>query len=520
MNKTIAARFQALDSRRSVLLTRAQEYAELSIPALYPRNGLSETSELPVPFSATTARGISRLASRLVSAIYPLNNVPFFALELDDAEPVQGVDPTEEQKVLGRIERRVMRKLASTNLRSALFTSFQHLQVLGNVVLYVNDNYNLSTYRIDNTVIRRRPDGEWHELIIREWIDPSMLPEILTDNGFTNVDSDQAEMEAMYTRVVNNHKGGCDIEREFREKKFDAGTYRVSPYIVLGWNLLSGENYARSLIEDSLGDIRAVEAMAEALLDAIAANSEYRFGVNPAGITEIHDLQDSVNGAFVPAAEGDVFGIQLGNQAQVEAAQRCVTMKEGTLGHTFLLNSAVQPQGERVTATQVKLIAQELEQALGGVFSDVSRDLQIPLVRRFMAQMLRDGLLIPDNDEAAQEFLTALEEPDGILSIKVKSGLEALNREVENEKMGEIMKVAVQLPEAAQQAFIWPGLLNRWISTYGVEPTGIVRSVQQIEAESQAAQQAQMTQMEQERSIEARGAMAEEAGAAAVNGSV
>jgi hypothetical protein len=513
-NKSLKNRFDALDSKRNPVLFRAREFAELSIPGLLPREGMSETSELPVPFSAATARGIGRLSSRLVSTVSPLNNIPFFNLELDDAVPLEGSDPTPEQSVLGRIERRVMKKLGTTNLRSALFAAFQHLQVIGNVLLQVQDNYNLTVHRLDNYVIRRRPDGEWHEIIYRDWVDPSMLPDALVAEGFAQGEDESAQAEPVYTCVINDHKGGCSIEREFRDKKFGKGDYKVCPYIPLGWNLISGENYHRGLIEENLGDIRAIEVMAEALLDAIAANAEWRFGVNPAGITEIHDLQDSVNGAFVPAAKDDVFPIQLGNQAQVAAAQNSVTLKEQTLGQVFLLNSAVQPSGDRVTATMVKVIANELEQALGGVFSDIARSLQLPLVRRVMYMMLNDGILLPESDPATAKMKAALEEEDGVLSIKIRTGLEALNREVENEKMGQIMDVLGRLPQPAQDAVIWPGMLNRFVSTFGVEPTGIIKTVQQMEQEAAQAAQAQASQMAAEQQLQTTGKIAEQAAAA------
>jgi hypothetical protein len=510
----IETKFTNLDNRRGALLSRAREYAELSIPALLPRNGLSETSELPVPFSATTARGLTRMASRLTSATLPLNAIPFFELQLDDGKPTAGEDPAEENKVLDRLARRVIQKMATTNLRSAEFSAFLNLQVLGTVVLYINDNYNISLYRLDNFVVRRRPDGEWHECIIRDWIDPSMPPEILTTNGVAATDDENAKPVGLFTRIVNNHKGGCSIEREYLGRAIgEKADFKVCPYIVLDWTHVSGENYGRGLVEDNLGDIRAIEVMAEALLDAIAANAEYRFGVNPSGLTEIHDLQESVNGAFVPAADGDVFPIQLGNQAQVQMAQMSVSAKEQTLGQVFLLNSAVQPQGERVTATQVRVIANELEQALGGVFSDVARALQIPLVRRFMYMMLKDGTLIPAEDPANEALAASLEDEDAILAIKIKSGLEALNREIENEKMNQIMDRVSTLPEAAQSAIIWPGVINRWFSTFGIEPTGLVRSTQEIEAAAVAEQNAQMAQQAQQQQLATTGAIAETAAA-------
>lgn len=501
------------------MLTRVKEFAELAIPSMYPRNGTSEMSELPVPFAAATGRGVTRLASRITSALVPLNGMPFFALELDDAEPVEGTDPTEEQKVLHRMERRMMRKLAGTNFRATLYTAMQHCEVLGNVLMIANDNYSYSLIRVDNYVVTRRADGEWHEIIYREWVDPAAPPEILEGKMGAvapgiNYQYGQDKDLAMYTRVKNDHKGGCSIEREFRGQKIDEGVHPVCPYFPMRWTLVAGENYGRGLIEDNCGDVRALEVMAEALLDSIAANAEYRFGVNPAGLTELHDLQESTNGSFVPAAQADVFPIQLGNQAQVAMAQNCVTLKEQTLGHVFLMNSAIQPQGERVTATQVRILASEIEQALGGSgLGDQSRDVITPATRYLMYRMLTDGLLVSEDDELTDSLLDELTKPDGILGIKVKTGLEVLNREIENERMRGIMETCVRLPEAAQQAMVWPGILNRWIASEGVEPSGLVLSVQEVQAQQQIAQQQAMQQAAAQQAIQSGGAIAEQAAA-------
>lgn len=518
---TIKQMFERLDAQRSSMLERNREYAELSIPSILPKEGTCESSELPVPFSSACARGCTRLASRLAGTLVPLNNMPFFNIEIDDADPVQGEDPTEEQKILSRLERRVMRKLQTTNFRSSLYLTIQHCEVVGNGLIVENDDYSFAVHRLDNYVIRRRPDGEWHEIILRTWVDPAAPPTILLNNGIQANSDDETYYHnsrdpkfALYTRVVSNHKGGCTVTHEYQGKKLEVGSGEedVCRYFPVRWNLIAGENYGRGLIEDNCGDVRAIDIMAEALLDSIVANAEYRFGVNPAGITEIHDLQSSLNGKFVPAAEGDVFPIQLGNQAQVAAAQQSVTLKEQVLGQIFLLNSAIQPQGDRVTATQVRLLATELEQALGGVFSDAARELLIPVVRRTMYQMLRDGILIPDDDPTAQELMDELKKPDALLNIRIRTGLEALNREVENEKLKGIMETALRLPEPGQEAIEWVGLINRWISTEGLEPAGIVKSVQQVEQERQLALQVQTQQSAIQRGIQSAGTMIEQTG--------
>lgn len=528
----IQLRYEALDAQRSSLKTRWQEYAELTIPSLYPREGFSETSELPVPFSSMAARGVNRLSSRIVSTLAPLNNLPFFSLGVDDQETVDGDDPTPQAKFLTRIERRMMEKLSTTNYRSTLNSAVQCAMALGESLIVAESNYNYSMYKPSQYVIRRRPDGKWHEVIIKTPIDKTMLPQLLKDNGVVEL-NDKATMSgpatgynqscAMFTHVKNNQQGGCTIEREFEsqsivEKDKDGvpipGEYKVCPYFPLKWILVNGENYGRGLIEDNLGDIRCLEVMAEALIDAIAANSEYRFGVNPAGLTELHDLQNSVNGQFVPAAKDDVFPIQLANQAAVMAAQNSVTLKEQTLGQVFLMNSVVQPQGDRVTAAQVRIIASELEQALGGVFSGVGPEVLVPLVKRLLYSMLRDRLLLSDAEEESKQLIEELEKDDALLTIKVKTGIEALSREVDGERMSEIMDKAIALPQAAQDAVSWPGMLNRWVTSKGVEPNGIIISTEEVDQNKAAAAQAQVQDAAAQQAIQTGGAIAESAATA------
>lgn len=516
----VRTRFETLDFRRKVMLFRYQEYSELSIPGLYPRDGSNETSELPVPFASATGRNVTRLSSRVTSTLVPLNGMPFFELELDEAEPIEGEDPTEEQKVLSRLERRITSKISGTNFRAALNLGIQHAEVTGNGCFIVNDNYSFTLLRVDQFVIRRRPDGEWHEIIFRQWIDPSMLPEEIKKAGFAESDDLNGKpsdpSDALYTKVVNDHKGGCTIEREYKGKVIPSkgdGVYKVCPYVPFGWMPISGENYYRGLIEDNLGDVRALEVMAEALLDSIAANAEYRFGVNPAGITEIHDLQNSSNGAFVPASKDDVFPITLANQAQVVAAQASVTAKEQTLGQVFLSSSSVMRDAERVTLGEIRIRAAELEQALaGGVFSGLARDILIPVVRRILFMMLRDKLLVSD-DATTQALIRELTEADGVLKIKIKTGLEALAREAEHEKMNVIMDKLVAIPEPGQRAVNWTGTLNRWISTAGVESTGMIYSEAEMQARDAAAQQAEMQAAAQQGAIDTAGAVAQQAAA-------
>jgi len=441
------------------------------------------------------------LAARMVSVIYPLNNVPFFELQMNNALVPEGADLTQQMQVLARFDRRVMDQLAGTNYRSALFTAYQHLIVVGDCLLFEKNDYSFQVFRLDQYVVRRSPDGQWRELIVQEWVDPEYLPAELegipSSTANTGV-GPNGQYEAVYTQVLwNKTENRWDVKREFRGQSVGEDSwYEVTPYFPLRWTAVAGEDYGRALVEDAFGDIRTLDALSKALIEGSILNAEYRWGVNPSGITEIRDWDESVNGDSIPAVEGDIFPIQAQNNAQVSATLQAVVVRENKLGRRFLMNSVVQPQGERVTARQVSIIAQELEQTLGGVLSMSSRDVQIPTVRRTIYQMSRDKLLPP-------EIKDYIKDQNGILKLSVKAGLEALNREVENEKLMIVAEQIKNLPPEAQQVFIWPAWIEKWLTSFGLETVGLVKTQEQVMAEQQAAMQQQQAFSQQETAQEA-----------------
>lgn len=484
-DKTIRDRFKRLDSARSHKLERAREHAQVVMPSLLPDTGFGQDDDLPVPWSAMPAEGVMNLSTQLVDVLYPLNNLPFFELSLSTELDIAGVNTTAERQVLDRIGRRVMEQFLPTNYRSALFMSMQHLIVIGDVLLHERDDYSFQVFRLDQYVVLRRPNGQPVEIIVQEWVNPDSIPEELkgiSKDGAQKEAGTENQFEAVYTRLFFDDETKLwNVEREFRTSKFDTGTsYSVLPYFPLRWSAVAGEDYGRSLIEDAFGDIIALEALSKSLVDGAVMNSEWRWLCNPGGHTEPEDFDNSQNGATIAGIEGDLTFLQAGAQAQLIAVLTAVQDREQRLGRRFLMNSAVQPEGERVTARQVTILAHELERALGGVLTLQAGDIQIPVVRRTMYQMSTD-LLIPPG------LAPFTENPDSLLKIKVKAGLEVLRRELDNQKLMAFAQVAATLPAEAQALINWGEWLNQWIVTFGIEPTGLVKSPEQVAAEATAA---------------------------------
>ena len=120
-------------------------------------------------------------------------------------------------------------------------------------------------------------------------------------------------------------------------------------------------------------------------------------------------------------------------------------MMRTEVGKGFLLNSAAMPTGERVTATAVRAVGQELEQVLGGAFSAIARDMMVPIVQRAMFLMLDAGDI---DDRLAAEFTG-----DAKLSVDIVTGLQALSRENELTKLLQMGEMVRNLPEQAAANF-------------------------------------------------------------------
>src|SRR3546814_19943778 len=61
------------------------------------------------------------------------------------------------------------------------------------------------------------------------------------------------------------------------------------------------------------------------------------------------------------------------------------------LSHAFMLQSGTVRNAERVTAEEIRAMAQELENVLGGVYTVLSAEFQLPLIRRILYVLIRQG---------------------------------------------------------------------------------------------------------------------------------
>jgi hypothetical protein len=179
----------------------------------------------------------------------------------------------------------------------------------------------------------------------------------------------------------------------------------------------------------------------------------------------------------------DVTFLHMEKYADFRVALETLQSIKTELSACFLLNSSVQRQGERVTAEEIRYMAKELEDALGGVYSVQSKEFQLPLVLVIKLQMEKGKRLpiLPENK----------------VKLIITTGLEALGRSHDLVKLNAFtQEIQILGPEVIKEYMNVSDYITRVANGTGVDPKGLVKSEEEVKANrAEAAQQAQQAQM-------------------------
>ena len=492
-----AAKYGRLSSERNAFLQRARDCSKVTIPGLIPDEGGTEKGNLRTPYQSLGARGVNYLASKLLITLFPPNSA-FFKLEVDDLAlrvAEQGAEVKSElDAALVKVEHAVMSVLETANGRASMHEAFKHLLVGGNVLLYV-DIDGIKVIHFNRFCLTRDPMGNVSHIVVEEEVYPEVLPKDFYDQLMEEYDDSDGQEKnlKLYTYVEFEH-GKCHWYQECKGKEIP-GTHgecdaEVSPWIPLRFNRVDGEEYGRGYVEEYYGDLVALEGLYRAMLEGSAAAAKILFLVNPNGTTRPRTLQNAPNGAIVQGNANDVTVIQSQKGQDFNIVMQMIQRIEERLQFAFLLNTAIQRPGERVTAEEIRYMSQELEAGVGGLYSILTQELQLPLVRRLMHLMRKQRKLAP------------FPKVDGksVVSPKPVTGLEAIGRGDDRNKLVDFLTVVNQALGADTMAkyINVSEALMRLAASESIDTTNLVKTADELAAEEQAAQQLMQQQQQQE----------------------
>jgi|TARA_B100000519_G_scaffold95984_1_gene83439 hypothetical protein len=488
---TAASLYEQYATERSSYLREGQESSKYTLPYLIPETAAgsgSRRTKIKTNYQGIGAAGTNSLAAKLLTGLFP-TNVPFFKLVLDKIKIAQeeaGAEAiTEIDKALRKVENALMREIEVSTDRVAMFEALKHLVVGGNVLLYLTDD-GLQVYPLEKYVCKRDATGNTIEIIIKETISAKALPPAFLENIKQKAEYTEKTLEEeldIYTHVKRdgdyfNYHQECKNEiipnTEGRAKK------DVSPFINLRFTRLSGESYGRGYVEEYRGDLISLEGLMKAIIENAAASARTVFLVNPNGTTRASTLAKAPNGAIREGNAQDISVMQVGKGQDLQVSFQAIQRIEQRLQYAFLMAKAVQRDAERVTSTELKILTQELESTLGGIYSILSSELQLPYLRRRMHLLVKSGK-VPKL-------------PDDIVGISIVTGLQGLGRGQDKEKLLEFITVMAQAlgADVMRQYVNLDEAIKRLATSIGIETENLVKSGEEIAAEQQQMQQQEL----------------------------
>ena len=489
---TARKRYDTLSAGRSEFLRRAREVSKLTIPSLIPEEGNTSSANYPTPYQSIGSRGVNNLAAKLLTSLFPPNE-PFFRLTVDDFDLADIANDPEKrgqvEKALAAIERSALMEVESRAFRVPLYEALRHLIVGGNTLLFQPPRTGaVKVYPLSRYVIARDPLGTLLEVVIKETIAIINIPEDL--RTFLDISIEEGEDPSTktvdrFTRVMMQD-GKYVLFQEMNDKIVpdSTTTYELDrlPFLALRFVRVEGEDYGRGFAEEYIGDLKSTEALTMSVVEAAAASARILFLVNPNSTTSVQALEETPNLGFCEGTEQDITTLKVDKSADMQPALHLLEKLEQRLSQAFMMHSSAQRAGERVTAEEIRFMVAEIDNSMGGVYSLLSQELQLPVVAQLLREMEETGKM--------PKF------PKDVLKPQVVTGVEAIGRDLDMSKMERFLQSLQAVGEIAYNHINWPDVIDRLAAGSGLDTQGLVKSAEQVQQEQQAQQQeAQQAQM-------------------------
>lgn len=392
---TAAGEWTRLDGLRSAFITRCEKYAGFTLPRLCTPSGRNQNSdELSHDWQSVGAQATNHVVNKLMLALFAPSR-PFFRLEADAAwkqsAMAQGIPETAIDESLAQGELLATKELDRRGTtRPKLYQIKANLVVLGNALVYLprDKGEDMRVFGIKSYVVRRTGTGKVKTIIVKEDLMFDELEQGVQDYCKTITKGGTAwaaeSSVSLYRWIELQRNGKYLLKQSVNNVQLPAeydGSWPEAecPWRVLTWQLADKDDYGTGLVEDFSGDFAALSALSEAQVKGAILASEFRWLVNPGGMTKPEDFETSENGSAIPGLKDDITLVANSKPGDLQVVQAIGADYIRRIGQGFLLNSAVTRDAERVTAEEIRQQAQELETSFGGTYSRIAVDLQGPV---------------------------------------------------------------------------------------------------------------------------------------------
>ena len=476
-------RYSMLTSGRTQFLDTAVECSELTLPYLVRQDDDARGKKtLLQPYQSVGAKAVVTLAAKLMLAILPPQTA-FFKLQVRDDKLGETLDPMMRSELdlsFSKIESLIMDYIAASSDRVVVHQALKHLIVSGNALVFMGKD-GLKHYPLNRYVVERDGNGNVIEILTKELVSRKVLGIAPPPNeeplGEYSAEEDDAEV---YTCVKMDESSGSwrwhqEVDDMILDGSQSTAPKNTSPWLVLRFNTVDGEDYGRGRVEEFIGDLRSLDGLSQSLVEGASVASKVVFLVSPSATTKPGTLAKAGNGAIIQGRPEDVGVVQVGKTADFATAANLAAQLEKRILEAFLVMNI--RNAERVTAEEVRLTQLELEKSLGGLFSLLTVEFLVPYLNR--------TLLILQRSNQIPRL------PKDVVRPKIVAGINSLGRGQDNEALTTFIATVAQTlgPEALMKYIDPSEAIKRLAAAQGIDVLNLVRTAEQLEQMKQMTQQ-------------------------------
>jgi len=376
-----------MDTEKGDLIDRSEAFSRWTVAAIMPADGGEKVEQIHGNVHVGASL-VNHLANKIVDVLFPVSR-PFFTvamtpeaqlkLEQELGDDQASVLQEQVRDATAKLERVAMRGLKLTAYRPTAILAAKHLIVTGNALLRRMPSGERVLYPVNRYGVRRDILGKEIEVVLSDkkvfsTFSDEMQKMILAVHGGTK-QTDMIQLLTHYKRdgkrwAIRQEAEGVGIGHTVyqNDKDYDL--------LILDWTLHPGENYGRGLVEDHASTFHNIDVTNEAVIDLMAIIADVKFFVRP-GSPLSHDLaalNAAPRGTYWPGNAEDISIPEMRARGDLSTMIEVVSRWENELSQAFL-KSTVR-DAERVTAVEIRMVANELESAFGGLYSQLAMSWQ------------------------------------------------------------------------------------------------------------------------------------------------
>lgn len=475
---------------RESVINMARRMADLTIPSVFPPRAFRTGDPLPGNNQSVGARCVNNLASKLMFMAFPPGQ-PMMRLVVPEYLFQPEIDANPELysntlMALSRLEMAHRQKLETTPMRSAYTGFIKQLLVAGNCLWRQMKVVNPTYHRMDQYVVCRDRAGHPLVTVLEEKVEIDTLPEDVKSQileitpELLKATDPRMKTACIYSvmklkTAASGEQSWCYWE-EYKGKLIDGTEVECDFDDAPMWPAwlipVFGDDWGRSYCEEYRGDLYQMEQLASSLGDGAALAAWFLTFVDPASRNSVRQIRQAKNLSILSGRATDMSVFRTDKTADLSWINEQMGEVAQRLAAAFLLNSSIQRSAERVTAEEIERMGAELDQAMGGVYSEMAQGPQRRIVVRFVRLNEEETPQLPRMPPSVQ--------------IQVVTGIDALGATSEEQTLVEYAETIDKLfPQQAAAILNATTFAVQLGAIKGIKTDGLVNTTQQ-------RQQAQM----------------------------